>query len=271
MKNNQYFLLLKKIFVIISFLPFLWGEVGYAQAQKDDTVAEAASTQSVPETQPESPAEGTQPEVSAGKTKQLQISGRMLSGEVIALVYKTLAGNNPKKNKNWIGIWQGTQVNYNIPPLFKTMMGGETEDGDQAFDSLKLSRKDYILGYGTGEILTTIAATLSFSAEGLPEGKPFSTSVKALDFGSNYVVVQFKTPLGNIPNANNNWIGLWEGKTFFYEGLNLYKKVPVKSNVNEGFASINDILLKRNTFYTVVYSTGAGNNDIAAAYIFKTE
>ena len=206
-----------------------------------------------------------------GDSSGIYLSGSIISGEIITFEYKTPPSNNPDGYSNWIGIWQGSQVNFTTSPKARAPIYSTNADGDQAFDSLNISNLDYIIGYGAGPENTSVASTVFFPAGialGAP-GIPFCSSVKIAQAGSNYLVVKFSTPEGNIPRDNQNWIGIWEGKTFSYAGTGILKKVIVNATVNEGMVAVNNLMLKRDTWYTVVYGNAAGNTSIAASYTFR--
>ena len=92
------------------------------------------------------------------------LSGEIISGEIITFDYRTPHGNDPKSNGNWIGIWQGSQVDFSTPPKVRSVIYGTTADGDQAFDSLSIMNLDYIIGYGTSKELTSVTSTVFFAA-----------------------------------------------------------------------------------------------------------
>ncbi|MCH2223802.1 MAG: hypothetical protein MK066_03455 [Crocinitomicaceae bacterium] len=202
--------------------------------------------------------------------QNIQLSGKIISGKIIALEYKTLSNNNPKKNKNWIAIWQGSQIHYAEKPLRKILITNNNQDGGLAFDSLVIRNLQYIVGYGSSDSISTASSTLYFQ-KGSTIGIPFSTSIKVIDIGPNYIISRFTTPLGNTPKDNDNWIGIWKGKTFSYDGSDIIKRVKVQPNVASGLAAINDLTLERQTWYTVVYGSGQSWSDVSATFTFQTK
>nr|WP_199156377.1 hypothetical protein [Pedobacter sp. ASV2] len=202
--------------------------------------------------------------------RQTTISGHMVTGKIITIKYNTMPGNNPLKNKNWVGIWQGSQILYDTPPLHKAYILGTSSTGDLALDSLSIQKKEYIIGFGSGSSTSTVSATLYFKADDVffDPGLSFSTKLEVLEAGDNYLVIKFKTPLGNIPFKNKNWIGVWSGQTFLSDGSNLIKKQSVNSIVNEDAIAINNLNLIRGTWYTITYGTGPAFTEIVASYTF---
>ena len=202
--------------------------------------------------------------------RQTSINGHMVTGKIITITYKTMSGNNPLKNQNWVGIWQGSQILYDTPPLRKAYILGTTSSGDFAFDSLSIQKNEYIVGYGNGSNNSTVSATLYFKADAefFEPGLSFSTKLEVLERGDHYLVVKFSTPLGNIPIKNKNWIGVWNGRTFLNDRSNLLKKQTVNSTVSEDVIAINNLHLIRGTWYTITYSTGPAYTEIVASYTF---
>lgn len=202
--------------------------------------------------------------------RQTSINGHMVTGKIITIKYKTMSGNNPLKNQNWVGIWQGSQILYDSPPLRKAYILGTTSSGDFAFDSLSIQRNEYIIGLGNGSNTGTVSATLYFKAADkfFEPGLSFSTTLEVLERGDNYLVIKFSTPLGNIPIKNKNWIGVWNGETFLSDRSNLIKKQTVNSPLNEDVIAINNLQLIRGTWYTITYGTGPAFTEIVASYTF---
>lgn len=202
--------------------------------------------------------------------RQTSINGHMVTGKIITIKYKTMSGNNPLKNQNWVGIWQGSQILYDSPPLRKAYILGTTNSGDFAFDSLSIQKNEYIIGLGNGSNTSTVSATLYFkSADKFFEpGLSFSTTLEVLERGDNYLVIKFSTPLGNIPIKNKNWLGVWNGETFLSDRSNLIKKQTVNSTLNEDVIAINNLQLIRGTWYTITYGTGPASTEIVASYTF---
>lgn len=204
------------------------------------------------------------------KNQRIQLQGQLFSGKIISIQYKTLQNNNPKQNDNWVGIWQGSQVHYNEKPLRKYFIQNTTQDGGFNFDSLQLNNLQYIVGYGVSKENTSIVATLYFNRDSL-KGTPFSTKISTLNIGQNQLTYRFETPLGNTPYDNKNWVGIWKGQTFSYDGTNNIKRVRVTSNVSCGVGSINGLNLERDTWYTLVYGVGNNWEDIGATFSFRTK
>ncbi len=202
--------------------------------------------------------------------RQTEITGHMVTGKIITICYSTMPGNNPLKNKNWVGIWQGSQILYDTPPLRKAYIPDTESNGDFAIDSLSIQKKEYIVGFGNGTNTSSISATLYFKADNklFDPGLPFFTKLEVLESGNNYLVVKFSTPLGNIPADYKNWIGVWNGQTFLHDGSNLIKRQNVNSTISEDTIAINNLTLIRGVWYTITYGIGPELTEIVASYSF---
>jgi len=200
--------------------------------------------------------------------QQTEITGLVTGASSILVKYKTLPGNQPNSNGNVIAVWQDTQIPWGTPPLQKKTVTGNSPAGSDAFDNLSIQSKSYIVGYSTGSNLSTICSTLTFTP-GDPVGTPFLTSVKAKELDSDTLIVSYDTPVGNDPKANQDWIGLWEGKTFTWDGKNRLTKVNVDKNTASG-SMVVLYSLKVDTYYTLVYASGAAETNIAATFTFQT-
>jgi hypothetical protein len=201
-------------------------------------------------------------------SQKILLTGKIITGKIITLDYKTLATNNPQKNKNWIALWQGSQVHYNEKPLRKILLSNSSQSGSIAFDSLEINNLKYVLGFGSNDNISTASATIYFP-KGSKESVPFSSSIKVINIGINTIVVEFETPTGNTPEINKNWIGLWKGKRTDSE-TNFLEKSFIKINTSSGTSTISiEEPFIRGSIYTIVYCIGPDLTDIIASFTFK--
>lgn len=199
--------------------------------------------------------------------QQIKLTGKIISGDMITISYKTLEGNNPFLNKNWIAIWQGSQIHYHEKPLRKILLKNTKQDGDIVFDSLQISNLKYTVGFGASDDISRASSTLFFSKKKY-NGIPFSSSLKIIDIGSNFVVIAFETPLGNSPLINKNWVAIWQGKIIPENCNTPLTKNYIQTNTASGYVAINYMTLIRNQWYTIAYSTGPSCVDIITSYTF---
>jgi len=208
-----------------------------------------------------------------GKNHQegILLCGNLVASNIISVTYDTPLNNNPKKNKNWIAVWEGSYINCETKPIAQTFIESTNRHSSYAFDTLTLKTgQDYIVGYGVGDSITSVAATLFFPWEfpAFKPGKATRTLVRPTEIGNNYITIHYCTPLGNNPKMNDNWIGIQQGKTFTYE-YNRFKKHPIKLTENSGEIAINNYHFKPNKWYTIVYGIGNNSKDIAASWTFN--
>jgi len=200
---------------------------------------------------------------------QTKVTGVVTTASSILVKYDTLPGNAPNQNGNVIAVWQDTQIPWGTAPIQKKTITGNSPKGSDAFDNLSLQSKSYIVGYSTGSNLNTICSTVVFTP-GNVEGTPFSTSLQVKELDSDTLIVTFDTPVGNDPKANQNWIGLWDGKSFTWDGKNRLAKVNVDKTTASG-SMVLQYNLKFDTDYTLVYASGPAETNISTALTFRTD
>jgi hypothetical protein len=200
--------------------------------------------------------------------QQTEITGLVTSSTSILVKYKTLPGNLPNQNGNVMAVWQDTQIPWGTPPLQKKTVTGNQPTGSDAFDNLGIQSKSYIVGYSTGSNLSTVCSTLTFTP-GNVQGTPFLTSLGVKELDTDTLIVSYDTPVGNDPKANQNWIGLWEGKSFTWDGKNRLTKINVDKNSATG-SMVMLYSLKIDTFYTLAYASGAADTNISTSLTFQT-
>jgi len=142
--------------------------------------------------------------------------------------------------------------------------------GDQIFE-FPLQRLPYVIAYGTSDTNKAWAATVQFTPGQGTEGVSFVTSIDVQAAGNNSLLAIFSTPLLNNPNANGNWVGLWEGTQPTYDGTNRLKKVTVTATVASDSQSMSGLTLLMNTTYSLAYGIGPKDSDIAAWVTFTTQ
>jgi hypothetical protein len=196
------------------------------------------------------------------------IIGEIVGSDMIAVSWETLPGNLPATNGNLLALWQNQGIPYGQAPIQKKSIVNDTPTGDQLFRQA-LQRKPYIAAYGTTDTNKAWAATVQF-LPGSTKGIPFVTSIDCVAVGNNFLVAAFKTPTGNVPSANGNWVGLWEGPVVTFDGTNRIKKVDVTGSTSDGSQEMNGLELKINTTYSIGYAVGPKDTDLAAWQTFTT-
>jgi hypothetical protein len=188
---------------------------------------------------------------------------------IITLAYNTMAGNQPSTYANTVYIWQNDgAIPYNQTPLASKPVPTNTQSGSMNFDNLQVQTLAYIIGYATGNNVTNICSWVSIPA-GIPgTNSTFQTMITVPTITSDAIVVNYDTPVGNTPQTNGQWIGIWQGLAPYYNVPPL-AKAAVTSNSANSQVSL-PVQLLRGTSYAVGYFMGAKQTTLAASYNFST-
>ena len=207
----------------------------------------------------------------ANKTpRTIDLSGEILDPTHIGVIFDTVPGNLPATNGNLVAIWQSAGIPYGQKPMQKQSITKNDPTGDQIFE-FPIQRKPYVVAYGTSDTGTAWAGTVQFTPGHGVEGVTFVTQVDVAAAGNDSLNANFKTPTGNVPNANGNWIGLWKGPMPTFDGTNRIKKVDISASTAEGFQSMSGLSLLMNTTYCLAYAVGPKDSDLAAWVTFVTQ
>ncbi len=191
------------------------------------------------------------------------------TGSTISLTYTGLPGNQPQSYGNFVALWQATVVPWTVPPIKKVPISQNTESGSMVLDGLTIVASSYILGYGTGPEITTLAATALLSAGGL-RAAPASVSIGINQIGPTSLSVHYQTLAGALPRTYGHRIGLWKGYASPYNAPLPIRIAAVESDSSEDDVGMNDIQLAIRTTYTLVYFTGREPTSAAAILTFDT-
>jgi hypothetical protein len=234
--------------------------------------------------------------------KQMALSAYTKENDIIA-EYTCISGNQPFTNNNWIGIWEGTQILWDVAPLNSIPIQNNNPSNSVRVYGQRAPNMNYIIGYGTGCLsdesetpreeeksegkksessrgkgfpkpaqrinLGTVGATVLVNVDG-SMGATSLTQINALSVGNNMLLLDYQTPVGNVPSQNQNWIGIWPGCTVSFSGRNCLHREPVRSDFNSGQICVNGFAFTISTTYTVSYATGPANSDIVATVTFTT-
>ena len=207
----------------------------------------------------------------ANKTpRTMGLSGEILDPTHIGCMFDTVPGNLPATNGNLVAIWQNAGIPYGQQPMQKQAITKNQPTGDQIFE-FPIQRKPYVIGYGTSDTASAWVGTVQFTPGGGMAGVPFVTVIDVMATGADSLLATFKTPLGNNPSANGNWVGLWQGPQPTFDGANMIKKVNVTASTAEGSQSMSGLTLLMNTTYSLVYAVGPKASDLAAWVTFVTQ
>ncbi|HEV7881028.1 hypothetical protein [Bradyrhizobium sp.] len=198
------------------------------------------------------------------------VNAHAVGNTIILLSYNTMPGNQPSSYSNTAFIWQGSgAIPYNQNPLSSTPVSGNTQSGSTPFSGLEVQTKDYIIGYAVGPNVSNICSWVSIPAgSGTPT--TYQTSVWTTPDGvlPDVVLVYYDTPVGNQPQTNNQWIGIWQGAAPSYTVAPL-AQTPVGNNNATGQVALSVTLL-RGTTYSLAYFTGQKQTTMASSFLFST-
>src|SRR5215471_14428528 len=186
----------------------------------------------------------------------ISFTAQLLDSTHIVITFKSLPGNRPKDFGNVISIWRGGQQPWTQPPLATVAVDKNSPDGDMIIDLSTVqppAAPPYIVAYGTSASGTAYCALQTLAPEG-PAQQTVITQITAPYVGTDSIFAKFTTPPGNLPNLNQNWIGLWVGQGAMYDGTNRIAKFNVTSNLAEGSQGLNGLSLLFGTYYTLVYA-----------------
>lgn len=202
-----------------------------------------------------------------------QLTAQLWDATHIGVTYKTLMGNQPQNFGNVVSVWSGSEIGWghNPPPLVSVPVPDNTPSGDLVVtlgDQTPAGGPPYMVAYGTSNSGTAYCAGQMVDRVVQP---PFTTLLNLGGVGNKSLLAIFNTPQGNTPMRYGNWIGLWAGQTFTYDGVNRIKKVTVGADVAVGGQAMNGLGLTIDSFYTLGYACGPRDQDLAAWITFKTQ
>jgi hypothetical protein len=181
-----------------------------------------------------------------------------------------MPGNQPSTYGNTVFIWQNPDaIPYNQAPLNSQSVPTNTQYGSMNFGGLTVQTKSYIVGYAVGPNVANICSWVYIPMVGQPS-ETFQTSIAVPPNGifPDFVQVTYNTPVGNAPQTNNQWVGIWQGIAPSYTVPPL-GQVTVGNNNATGQVSIAVPLL-RGTTYCLGYFMGQKQTTLAASYNFST-
>lgn len=172
-------------------------------------------------------------------------------GDFLTASYVTLPGNRPKDYTNVFYLWEGTEIPWGIPPDARKAVGSNATSGDVTFGDIIISQTSYVIGYAPGPDPTYCCASIVLDAGGLVSA-PRSISIGVASIGTTSVTIRYEVLPGYRPLNYGNWMGIWEGEVSPYNAGKPLGKKPLK-DVTSGTITIDDVPIKINTMYTVVY------------------
>jgi hypothetical protein len=201
------------------------------------------------------------------------------TADTVMVKYDTIPGNHPEKNNNKVMLWEGTVINWKIPPLASELVENNDTNGTYTMNGVELSAKEYIVGYSvTGELMGICASALvkgTLPKEELLLLAPMSVTLTFRSLDKTELVLEYATLRGYKPKSAGNWMGLWRGDI---DPFDTYAPLLVclpEDDVNEGRATFRTEFREHST-YTVGYfmaekENQTTNKTAAALFRFDTK
>ncbi len=106
--------------------------------------------------------------VCRGSLHQNSITPVVVGQNSIVATFETLDGNNPKNNGNWIGLWNGSYVDFHGEYLQKWDVTSKLNNDSQGLNTNEPIRSGatYTLALASGPLDSDIVARVTFKTEG---------------------------------------------------------------------------------------------------------
>lgn len=187
-----------------------------------------------------------------------------VTGTQITYRYDTMPGNQPNAYGNTVFIWQTSQVFIPVStqPAHSQIVQSPQPNGSSVFQGLSVSSEPYLVAFAVGNSVKNIVAAVfvpSTDSHQPPYDPVQAPSILVTNKGSTSVSFSYAMPAGMTPQADGDWVGLWQGQT---EAV-LYNMPPtwfvqLGSNNNAGNFGINlsSGNIQRGVTYTLGYFKG---------------
>jgi len=202
------------------------------------------------------------------------------SADTVTVKYNTIPGNHPQDNNNKVMLWEGTVIDWKSTPLATQLVKNNDTNGTFTMEDLKLSSKDYIVGYSvTGEVLGICASAPvkgSVPTDDLLLLAPPSVTLTFRSLDKTELVLDYATLRGYKPRSAGNWMGLWRGDIDPFDPPSAPAVICFpEDDVNEGRATFQTAFREHST-YTAGYfmadkENQTANKTAAALFRFDTE
>lgn len=200
----------------------------------------------------------------------VSVSIKNYTGDSVFVAYQGLPGNQPKNYRNFVAIWESSQIAWSQPPMEPPeFIGNNSQSGSVVITGLTISKNAYTIGYGVGPDISNICASARLNAGGLLAA-PMSVTIGINYVGSNSISVSYQTLAGYRPATYKNWVGLWKGYASPYNAPKPEGSAAISSDSTEGSVGINNVPIAINTTYTVAYFAGPSLTEAAAILTFNT-
>lgn len=203
---------------------------------------------------------------------QTTLSVTGYTSSTVSVKYETLPANQPRTYQNFVAIWQSTQIPWGQAPLQSEAIPQDGQSGSLVLSGLAVQTKSYIVGYGVGAAMTTIAASAVVYVGGqtAPNASGACVALGLASVGTDSLVVHYQTLAGYRPLTYKNWLGLWQGEASPYSSGRPQAIGKPDQDVSEGDIALNGLSLPFDTTFTLAYFTGPDQTEAAALLTFST-
>jgi hypothetical protein len=207
---------------------------------------------------------------------QIKVVGKV-QRDGVTMNYVTSAVNKPKSYANTFFVWKTTNevLPWGTAPVKTVALAADNPVSSQKIDFAFELGQGYIIGYAVGADQSATCAAVY-----IPEGQHedptqyinSNTTIKINTFGSGFVQVDYDGLENYDPQANGNWIGIWEKGRVPYSGDPMGKAL-IKGAEKRGKCIIEGVRITIDSTYSVGYfmsSKEAGRTALAASATFDT-
>ncbi len=202
-------------------------------------------------------------------SQSIDLTGMIINDDNPRVIvnYTEITGNKPVEFNNWAGIWKvnedrfpwGTDPIASAPAL-------SDESNQIIIPLVTFSYGIYLVGYFTGTSNTALSSTMYFPGGYTPKDQ-FSSYISLNEVKSDSISIWYKTPYGNDPKVNQNWVAVWNEADFSFKG-DWIKREFIDSSDCEGNIKLY-VNLKSGNSYTVAYGNNEYDSNISTAINFN--
>lgn len=191
-----------------------------------------------------------------------------VEGDQVTVTYGGLPGNQPKTYKDYIGIWAGSLIAPNVPPIGSTTVAYDEETGSAVVQNLTIAETSYTAGYALGDGNANVCASQLIGAGG-QLGTPKAVGMSINSVTANVISLAWQGLPGSQPATAGSWVGLWKGEIDPYDPGTPVTKANVPRDTSQGdMALVTQMAIK--TDYTLVFFMSANTTTAAAMLTFTT-
>jgi hypothetical protein len=181
-----------------------------------------------------------------------------------------LPGNRPAIFGNCLALWRAGMDPFADLPLLQIPLLQTEAVGSEKIDVFKrlgergnASSDGYLVGYCTGGLLSSVAATSRTE----DSGAATCCSITVVKQDAVGLLVYWEALAGHRAASNGDWVGVWESEQFAWNRRGLLCRMPVEDDSHQGRVLAKP-LLDAGKRYAVTYATGPAATNLAAVVTF---